>query len=178
MSTTSSINAGLASLLQNLTNIGSPLASSPTIVAALQKASPGDIVQLSAEATQLESVNAIFGIPDPGTTTGSSTADPLLSALFGGSSSFTDPLLGSLDPTLADSSASSSNPAVTPLLQDLSNLGLSSQVDASALANASPSDIVQLSTEATQLAGLNQLLGQPDTTGTVNSTQSLLSSLY
>jgi hypothetical protein len=177
MSTTSSINAGLANLLQNLTNIGSPLASSPTIVAALQKASPGDIVQLSAEATQLEGVNALFGVPDP-SSAGSSTTDSLFSSLYGGNSSSTDPLLASLDPTLADSSTSSSNSALAPLLQDLSNLGLSSQVDTAALQNASPTDIVQLSTEATQLAGLNLLYGQPDTTGTLRSPQSLLSGLY
>jgi hypothetical protein len=183
VSTTFSINAGLANLLQNLTNIGSPLASSPTVLAALQKASPGDIVQLSDEATQLEDVNAIFG--DPSTTSGSSTTDSLFSSLYGGSTSLyggttnsTDPLLESLDPTLADPSTSSSDTAVAPLLQDLSNLGLSSQVDTAALQNASPTDIVQLSNEAIQSAGLNQILGQPTTTGTLGSPQSLLSGLY
>ena len=61
MSTTSSINAGLANLLQNLSNVGSPLLSSPKVLAALQNAPPADIVQLSDEAIQLEGLNALFG---------------------------------------------------------------------------------------------------------------------
>jgi hypothetical protein len=62
MSSVSSVNPGLQSLLQSLSNIGSPVLSSPSVVSALQNAPPSDIVQLSAEATQLEGVDAMFGM--------------------------------------------------------------------------------------------------------------------
>jgi hypothetical protein len=171
LGTTPSVNAGLANLLQTLTNIGSPLASSPTIVAALQKASPGDIVQLSNEATQTEELNAIFGSPtDPSAPSGT---DSLLSYLYDGNANPIDPLTGST----SGGSTTSSNAAVTDLTQDLSNVGLSQQ-DVAALQNASPSDIVQLSAEATQLAGLNALFGQPDASQTGNNSNSQFSSVF
>jgi hypothetical protein len=66
-SVSSSLNPGVANLLQTLTNINSPVASSPTLASALQKAPASDIVQLSAEATQLESVDALFAISSPTT---------------------------------------------------------------------------------------------------------------
>jgi hypothetical protein len=78
MGTTSSINPGLANLLQRLSDVDSPLVSSPQAVAALQKASPADIVQLSAEATQLQTFNALLGSADA--TSPSTTAfDPFAS---------------------------------------------------------------------------------------------------
>ncbi len=58
------INPGVSDLLQTLSNLNSPVLSSPAVVSALEKASPSDIVQLSAEATQLEGVDAMFGITD------------------------------------------------------------------------------------------------------------------
>ena len=88
MSATPAINPGLASLFQTLSNVGSPLLSSPQAVAALQKASPADIVQLSAEATQLEGLNVLLGVSNstpsgaalPGATLPDSTAtDPFAS---------------------------------------------------------------------------------------------------
>ena len=66
-SVSSSLNPGVADLLQSLTNVNSPVASSPTLVSALEKAPASDIVQLSAEATQLESVDALFGTSSPST---------------------------------------------------------------------------------------------------------------
>ena len=89
MSSVSSTNSVLTNLLQTLSNAGSPVASSPAVLAALQKASPGDLVQLSAAATQLESVDAIFGISD-GSTTNSNTPfgnlESLLNTTYGGTS--------------------------------------------------------------------------------------------
>jgi hypothetical protein len=58
-------------LLQNLSNAGSTIASSPAVLSALEKAPTSDIVQLSTAATQLESVDALFGISN-----GSSTSTP------------------------------------------------------------------------------------------------------
>jgi hypothetical protein len=72
----SSLNPGVADLLQTLTNVNSPVMNSPAVVSALEKAPTSDIVQLSAEATQLQSVDALFGISS---TPAASTVD----ALFG-----------------------------------------------------------------------------------------------
>jgi hypothetical protein len=68
-------NPGLTNLLQSLTQIGSPLASSPQVLTALQKASPADIAELSAEAIQLQGVDALFGSIDSNSGD-SSTTDP------------------------------------------------------------------------------------------------------
>src|SRR5277367_1036100 len=68
MGTVSASNPGLANLLQTLTNIDSPLLSSPSAVSAIEDSSPADIVNLSAQATQFQKVQAIFG--DPQTTPG------------------------------------------------------------------------------------------------------------
>jgi hypothetical protein len=51
----------------------SSLLSAPKMQVALQNASPGDLVQLSAEAVQLQEANGLFGNPG--------TANPLVSAL-------------------------------------------------------------------------------------------------
>lgn len=71
MGTTSSINPGIANLLQTLSNVDGPVASSPGLVAALEKAPPSDIVQLSVAATQLQTVSSLFGGADD-----TSTANP------------------------------------------------------------------------------------------------------
>jgi hypothetical protein len=76
MSSVAAINPVLANLLQNLSQIGSPLASSPQLVAALQKASPGDIAQLSDAAIQLQAVNGLFGTPDSSGADSNSSSDP------------------------------------------------------------------------------------------------------
>ncbi|MGD0871386.1 MAG: hypothetical protein ABSB88_17680 [Bryobacteraceae bacterium] len=64
MSSVSSVNPGLENLLQTLSNLNSPVLSSPATVSALEKAPPADIIQLSVAATQLEGVDEMFGIPD------------------------------------------------------------------------------------------------------------------
>jgi len=64
-SVSSSLNLGVADLLQTLTNVSSPIASSSAVVSALEKAPASDIVQLSVEATQLEGVDALFGMSSP-----------------------------------------------------------------------------------------------------------------
>jgi len=58
----SSLNPGVADLLQTLTNVSSPVMNSPAVVKALESAPTSDIVQLSTEATQLQGVDALFGI--------------------------------------------------------------------------------------------------------------------
>ena len=76
-----STNNGLQDLLQTLTNENSPLLSSlssPNIQSALQNAPPGDIVEISEQAQQLQSIDALFGISN---TAASSSSDSLFSAL-------------------------------------------------------------------------------------------------
>ena len=75
-SVSSTLNPGVADLLQSLANVNSPVMNSPAVVSALEKAPASDIVQLSAEATQLQGVDALFGIS--GTSATSNT-----DALFG-----------------------------------------------------------------------------------------------
>jgi len=113
-------NPGLTNLLQSLTQIGSPLASSPQVLAALQKASPVDIAQLSAEAIQLQGVDALFGSINSNSTDSSVTdpnslfavLDQSLAAPGATSGSFYNPtsndsntLLSNLEQTLAGSPA-------------------------------------------------------------------------
>jgi hypothetical protein len=131
---TSSVNPGLANLLQNLTNVGLPILSSPKALAALQKASPSDIVKLSVQATELEGVNALFGNAsgtsgNSGFGGGSTSTDPLLAAFYpsNSASSSTDPLLAALYPN--GSSSSSTDPLLAAL-----NPSSSSSTSASALA--------------------------------------------
>jgi hypothetical protein len=102
MGSVSTINPGVASLLQTLSNV-SPALSSPAVQSALENASPQDVVQLSEAATQLESVDAMFGVPSS-----SSTASPLnLEALLTGSAG-----AATASPDAA-SNALSSSPAVS-----------------------------------------------------------------
>jgi hypothetical protein len=82
------VNPATAELLQTLSNLGSPVMSSPAAVSALENAPPGDIVQLSVATTELEGMDAMFGTPDGSTADTGST----LAALEN------DPLGGSLDP--------------------------------------------------------------------------------
>ncbi|MGD1090884.1 MAG: hypothetical protein ABSB35_02705 [Bryobacteraceae bacterium] len=62
MGSVSSTNPGVANLLQLLSNVNSPVASSPSAVSALEKAPPSDIAQLSVEAIQLQGMDEMFGI--------------------------------------------------------------------------------------------------------------------
>jgi hypothetical protein len=59
----SSVNPSLASLFQALTNLGSPIASSPGTMSALESAPTADIVELSNEAVQLQEMDTLLGVP-------------------------------------------------------------------------------------------------------------------
>jgi hypothetical protein len=119
--------------------VGSPLLSSPQALAALQKASPADIVQLSAEATQLEGLNALLGVPNttsPGATLsgvplpGSTATDPFASleaavaaATAGGSTASSSS--SSSTPSLADAIASYERSAQSGEIASLFGTGVS-----------------------------------------------------
>jgi hypothetical protein len=62
MGSVSSLNPGVANLLQTLSNVNSPVLSSPAAVSALESAPANDIVQMSMSATELENVDTLFGI--------------------------------------------------------------------------------------------------------------------
>jgi len=64
MGSVSSLNPGVADLLQTLSNVNSPVLSSPAVMSALENAPTSDIVQLSQSATQLENVDMLFGLPN------------------------------------------------------------------------------------------------------------------
>ena len=73
MGSVSSVNPGVADLLQSLSNLNSPVMSSQTVVNALENAPEADIVQLSTAANQLQGIDAMFGISTSPSTDMSST---------------------------------------------------------------------------------------------------------
>jgi len=81
MGSVSSLNPGVADLLQTLSNVNSPLLSSPAAVSALEKAPTSDIVQLSQSASQLENVDTLFGIPNSATESSTAGIGNLLTEL-------------------------------------------------------------------------------------------------
>ena len=81
MGSVASVNPGVADLLQTLTNLNSPVMSSQTVVSALEKSPPADIVQLSVAATQLENMDAMFGISNGAGTDGGGILGSLESSL-------------------------------------------------------------------------------------------------
>jgi len=84
MGSVSSVNPGVADLLQTLSSLNLPALSSPKVTSALKNAPTADIVQLSMAASELESVDAIFGFSG-GSNAGTSSALANLDALLGGS---------------------------------------------------------------------------------------------
>jgi hypothetical protein len=100
---------GTASLIQLLSNSGSPLRaagmSAAEVQSALKNASPADIVQISDQALQLQLANGLFGNPD------TSQTDGLFGAASPSSSTTTlNNLLASLSAT-PGSAATSGSPA-------------------------------------------------------------------
>jgi len=121
MASAAAVNPGLSDLLQSLSNIDSPVVSSPAAVAALEKAPPADIVQLSESALQLEGVDALFGIQ---TGSASTNLEDLLNGAVG--ASITEPGAANPIATSAGSTTgsttgltpgSSGGPAATPSTQ-------------------------------------------------------------
>jgi len=114
MSSVSSVNPGLTDLFQTLSSVDPQLLSSQTLVTALQNAPPSDIVELSASATELQSVDTLFGITDPSST--ASTSDNLLATL---ETSLTQPqnsTANSPDPLLANTALTADPSSLIDLL--------------------------------------------------------------
>jgi hypothetical protein len=77
-------------MLQNLATVSpqlSSILSTPKVQSALASASPGDLVELSNEALQLQQTSVLFGTADGTQSIGpTSTSDSLISALSSGAS--------------------------------------------------------------------------------------------
>jgi len=78
MGSVSSLNPGVADLLQTLSNVNSPVLSSPAVVSALENAPTSDIVQLSQSASQLENMDMLFGLPNSAAESSSNSLSTLL----------------------------------------------------------------------------------------------------
>jgi hypothetical protein len=86
MASVSAASPGVTDVLQMLSNLNSPLLSSSSVTSALKKASTSDVVQLSMAATQLEGVDAMFGMSNSssaGTTSPLASLEDLLSGSGG-----------------------------------------------------------------------------------------------
>jgi len=112
MASVSSVNPGVADILQTLSSTGAtPLSSAlfgSAVQSALQKASPSDLVQLSQEATQLQEASGLFSGANA-TQTSTNSGYSLLQSLFGlgGSSTAASAAATAANPaTAAESSAS------------------------------------------------------------------------
>jgi len=103
MGSVSSTNPGLTNLLQTLSNLNSPVLSSPAVTSALKKASPVDIVQLSVAANQLQSVDAMFGLSNgaPGSGSSNYSLTSLLAPLEAGVTGLAAPASTTASPGIA-----------------------------------------------------------------------------
>jgi len=102
MGSVSSLNPGVANLLQTLSNVNSPVLSSPAVTSALENAPTTDIVQLSQLATQLENVDMLFGIPNSSADSSTATLSSLLATLE-------SPQTAPSAPTVPESSSTTSS---------------------------------------------------------------------
>ena len=124
----SSTSPNVTDLLQTLSTEEpelSSILSTPSLQAALEKASPGDLVQLSDQALQLQQVGLLFGSADG---TEASGLNSLLDSLFPGqapqgSSNQPDPLLQALDSSLGISGANAITPGSAPSTQIATSAG-------------------------------------------------------
>jgi hypothetical protein len=124
VSSVSSVNPGVADVLQALSSVNSPILNSQSTIKALQSAPVADIVQLSAEATQLQGMDTLFGLNSASTST--STMTSLLQALedigtTSTGSSSTSSTLANLSP--ADQAASAEAAIQSQLTQGLFGTG-------------------------------------------------------
>ena len=122
-----SVNPGVSDLLQTLSSAesasGSTVLSSPAVQSALQSASSGDIVQLSARALQLQEANGLFGSADS-TQTAASIILSALNSSQSGSATASATTTGSTAPaTAAAAEAASESEQVSELFGTSSNTG-------------------------------------------------------
>jgi len=112
MGSVSSASSNLTNLLQTLGTESpelSSLLSTPQMQSALENASPGDLVQLSDQALQLQQIGILFGTTDGTQSTGlPSVPASLFSALSPDSSTTqADPIMQALESSLGVSGTNS-----------------------------------------------------------------------
>jgi hypothetical protein len=117
MGSVSSTSPNLSTLLQNL-SVESPqlssMLSTPEKQSALQKASPGDLAQLSDQALQLQQVGLLFGNSGSTASTGASDSNSLFSVLSPGSSAAgPEQILEALDSSLGVAAPNGATPNST-----------------------------------------------------------------
>ena len=142
MGSVSSINSNLTNILQTLSAESPELSSTlatPQMQSALEKASSGDLVQLSDQALQLQEVGLMFGSADGTQSNGlNSLSDSLFSALSPNSSTTQpDPLVQALDSSLgitgangATSGTAGSNTTASSLADQIASSASSFQAQA------------------------------------------------
>jgi hypothetical protein len=142
MGSVSSTSPNLSNLLQTLSAASpelSSMLSTPQMQSALAKASPGDLVQLSDQALELQQVGSMFGSLDGTQSTEFNPApDSILSALSPNSSTTqSDLLLQALDSSLgitgtngATSSSAGSISTSSSLATQIANSASSFQTQA------------------------------------------------
>jgi hypothetical protein len=144
MGSVSSTSSNVSNLLQALGAESPALASllsTSKMQSALEKASPGDLVQLSDQAMQLQQVGLLFGSTDG---TQSNAFNPASDSLFS--------ILG----------PASSDPSPDPLIQALeSSLGLGGANPATS--SSSTATQIANSTSSLQAQELDSLFGSPQT---------------
>jgi hypothetical protein len=155
MGSVSSSNPGLAYLMQALSNVNSPVATTPSLVSALQKASPSDIVQLSISATELEGVDALFGVSN-----GASNGFGVSNGSPDNSGSNISSLLASLESALTTPAGAASGTG-TPATSSPTSLATSLPL--------SPAEHLSNYQSAFQSTELDALLGTGATTGSGSS---------
>jgi len=120
MGSVSSVNPGVANLLQTLSNVGSPLVSSQSDVSAIEAAPASDIAEMSAEADQLQAVDMLFGGADAEMgypTIGMGVFSSLEATLAGaaqGSPSASNPLAGYQSSLQGDVQAAEADASLDP----------------------------------------------------------------
>jgi len=123
MSTVSSVNPGVADLIQLLSSTGSATVTSAlstkAVQDALQNASAGDIVQLSDQALQLQETASLFGIAAASSTV-ATPESLLLQALNSSLTGSTD--AGSTPASLAAASSTAATATATLALEQVSQL--------------------------------------------------------
>ena len=139
-------SSNLSNLLQTLQAESPQLSSflaAPNVQAALEKASPGDLVQLSDQALQLQQVGLLFGSPD-GTPSSPSPADSLSSVLLSSNSATQpDPILQALELSVGAGGTNGAASSSAPASQIANNANSLQAQEMDALFGVTPAPAVQ-----------------------------------
>lgn len=157
-----SLSPLLTNVLQTLTAVGSPIASSQQAITALENAPASDIVKLSNEASQLQGLQVLFG---DSSNSGISSSDSLLSTLYGSD--------GTLSST---SSANSSSEALLSALYGVNDTSSSDSTSSLSDLNA----LLGITTNSSSTASdslLSSLYGSNGTTTSTTLAQGVQSNL-